>query len=174
MIRTLLSTSVKTSESRRASRKTAGVADMLKRSLLIPVAVLAIAGGLFFTIRFGWPNWGANAASQQTDAAYVRADQTPLSTRVSGTVRKVYLGDYQSVHTGQLLVELEDTDYQATVAEAKAALDGCKAEYAANQNAKRVADAMMSSTREGILGSQAAMSAAQADQAPMKSVRGRR
>ena len=135
---------------------------MWKRSVLIPIAVLAAACGIFVAIRFGWPAWGADAQAQQTDDAYVRADQTPLSTRVSGTVRRVTVGDYQPVQTGQLLVELEDSDYQAIVAEAKAALEGAKAEYAANQNAKHVADASISAAREGILGSQSAVTAAQA------------
>ena len=135
---------------------------MWKRSVLIPIAVLVLALGLFVTIRFGWPTWGANSQAQQTDDAYVRADQTPLSTRISGTVRRVNVGDYQTVKAGQLLVELEDSDYQAIVAEAKAALEGAKAEFAANQNAKHVADASISAAREGILSAQAAASAAQA------------
>ena len=135
---------------------------MWKRSVLIPIVILAVACGLFVTIRFGWPTWGGNAKEQQTDDAYVRADQTPLSTRVSGSVRRVDVGDYQTVKTGQLLVELEDSDYQAIVAEAKAALEGAKAEYAANQNAKHVADASISAAREGILGAQSAATAAQA------------
>src|ERR1700760_1802409 len=105
---------------------------MWKRSILIPIAVLAAACGLFLAIRFGWPAWGSDARAQQTDDAYVRADQTPLSTRVSGTVRRVNVGDYQTVHAGQLLVELDDSDYQAIVAEARAALEGARAEYAAN------------------------------------------
>jgi len=36
-------------------------------------------------------------AEQRTDDAYVRADMTPLSTRVSGTVRKVDVEDFASV-----------------------------------------------------------------------------
>jgi membrane fusion protein (multidrug efflux system) len=135
---------------------------MWKRSVLIPIAVLVVACGLFVAIRFGWPTLGADAQSQQTDDAYVRADQTPLSTRVSGTVRRVAIGDYQPVKAGQLLVELDDSDYQAIVAEAKAALEGAKAEYAANQNAKQVADANITAAREGILGAQSAATAAQA------------
>jgi membrane fusion protein (multidrug efflux system) len=135
---------------------------MWKRSVLIPVAVLALAVGLFVTIRFGWPAWGAYSQAQETDDAYVRADQTPLSTRISGTVRRVNFGDYQTVKAGQLLVELDDSDYQAIVAEAKAALAGAEAEYAANQNAKHVADANISAAREGILAAQAAASTAQA------------
>jgi membrane fusion protein (multidrug efflux system) len=135
---------------------------MWKRSVLIPIAVLTVACSLFLVIRFGWPVWGANARTQQTDDAYVRADQTPLSTRVSGTVRRVLVGDYATVKPGELLVDLDDSDYQAVVAEAKAALAGAQAEYAANQNAKRVADAGISAAHEGVLAAESASAAAQA------------
>ena len=135
---------------------------MSKQSILIPLVILAVAGALFVTLQSGLPRWASSALTQQTDDAYVRADQTPLSTRVSGTVRRVTLGDYQAVHTGQLLVELDDSDYQAVVAEAKAALEAAKAEYAANQNAKQVADAAISAAQQGILGAEAGASAAQA------------
>jgi membrane fusion protein, multidrug efflux system len=41
---------------------------------------------------------------QETDDAYVQADMTPLSTRISGTVRKMEVEDHQSVKAGQMLV----------------------------------------------------------------------
>jgi len=135
---------------------------MWKRSVLIPIAVLAAAGGLFAAIRLGLPAWGADAREQETDDAYVRADQTPLSTRISGTVRQVAVGDYRSVHAGQLLIQLDDSDYQAVVAEARAGLEAAKAEYAANQNAKHVADAAINASQQGIVAAQAAAVAAQA------------
>ena len=128
---------------------------MLKRSVLIPIAILLVAAGLFFTIRSQWTPWEANARTERTDDAYVRADQTPLSTRVSGTVRRVYVGDYQAVTAGQPLVDLDDADYQAVVAEAKAALQGAKAEYIVNQSAKRAADASIAAATQGIAGAQA-------------------
>jgi membrane fusion protein (multidrug efflux system) len=135
---------------------------MWKRSVLIPVLILSIAAILFIAIRTRWSTWGDNAELQRTDDAYVGADQTPLSTRVSGTVRRVYIGDYEAVKAGQLLVELDDFDYQAVVAEAKAALDAARAEYAANQNAKRVAEASIGAAAEGIKEAQAGTGAAQA------------
>ncbi|MEG9433573.1 HlyD family secretion protein [Terriglobus sp. ADX1] len=143
---------------------------MWKRSVLVPVVILALALGLFLFIRFGWPSLSARSGEQETDDAYVRADQTPLSTRVSGTVKRVNVGDYQLVRAGQLLVEIEDSDYQAVVSETKSALAAANAEYQANQNAKRVADATVSAAREGIaaadatrVGAQAGIDASNAD-----------
>src|SRR5580698_11241860 len=108
---------------------------MTKRAVIVPIVVLGIAVGLFFLIRGHWISNESGAEVQKTDDAYVRADQTPLSTRISGTVRHVMVGDYQAVKAGQLIVELDDADYQAMLKEAEAALEGPKAEYAGNQDA---------------------------------------
>src|ERR1700728_1498547 len=81
---------------------------MLKRAVLVPIVVLAIAVILLFSARRFWVTADAGLAIQRTDDAYVDADSTPLSTRISGTVRRVDAGDYQSVKRGQLLVELDD------------------------------------------------------------------
>ena len=123
---------------------------MWNRSVLIPALILALALALFLAILADWTRVGDHSEAERTDDAYVRADQTPLSTRISGTVREVNVGDYQPVNAEQLLVELNDPDYKAIVAEAKAALEGEWAEYVANQDAKRVADAGISAAKEGI------------------------
>ena len=133
-----------------------------KRLSLIPILVLSVAAILFFSVRSQWTPWEEGADAQRTDDAYVRADQTPLSTRVSGTVRQVYAGDYQPVTAGQLLVELNDEDYRATVAETEAAFEGAREEYAANQSAKRAADASIAAARQGIAGAQAETDATRA------------
>src|SRR5262245_33985736 len=63
---------------------------------LIPVAVLAMAAIILFGISGGWTRW-VGSGSQTTDDAVLRADITPLSTRVSGTVAQVAVADYQQV-----------------------------------------------------------------------------
>jgi membrane fusion protein (multidrug efflux system) len=133
---------------------------MTKRAVLVPMAVLGIAAILFLLIRSHWTRDESGAGVQKTDDAYVKADQTPLSTRISGTVRRVTVGDYQSVKAGQLLVELDDADYQAILKEAEAALDAAKAEYTGNQDAKRAADASIAAAQSGIEQAQAAVAAA--------------
>jgi membrane fusion protein (multidrug efflux system) len=135
---------------------------MTKRAILVPVAVLGIASILFLLIRSYWTKGESGAGVQKTDDAYVRADQTPLSTRISGTVRRVTVGDYQTVKAGQLLVELEDADYQAMLKETEAALDAAKAEYTSNQDAKRAADASIVAAQSGIEQAQAAVAAVHA------------
>jgi membrane fusion protein (multidrug efflux system) len=57
----------------------------------------------------------------------VRGDITPLSAHVEGYVRRVPVDDFQRVKQGQVLVEIEDDDYRARVAQAEADLLGAQA-----------------------------------------------
>jgi membrane fusion protein, multidrug efflux system len=135
---------------------------MSKRALIVPVVVLVVAAALLFTIKGCWTSWEGGHAEQRTDDAYVRADLTPLSTRISGTVRKMEVGDYQAVQPGQLLVQLEDQDYAAGLAEAKAALAGAYAQLEDNQAAKRIQDVTVQNAETGVAQAEAAVNAAKA------------
>src|ERR1700735_1058941 len=120
---------------------------MSKKSLIIPLVVLLATGGLLFGIVGHLTGWRGSRPDQRTDDAYLRADMTPLSTRISGTVRRVDVNDYQPVTPGQVLVQLDDEDYRATLGEAQAALEGAKAQLADNQAAKLVEDAKIQNSQ---------------------------
>ena len=135
---------------------------MQKWSFAIPVCIVALAIVLLVTIRGGWDRWTGDAVLQKTNDAYVTADQIPLSTRISGTVRQVGVHDYQVVKAGQMIVELDDADYGAVVDEAKAAITAARAELSANQDAKLAADANVDAARQAISGAEAAGEAAHA------------
>jgi membrane fusion protein (multidrug efflux system) len=68
--------------------------------------------------------------------------------------------DYEAVKPGQLLVQLEDADYRASLEEAKAGLAGARAEYEDNQAAKRIQDSRILSAEAGVTRAQAAVTAA--------------
>jgi membrane fusion protein, multidrug efflux system len=135
---------------------------MQKRAIIIPAVTLAAAAALLFTIEGCWGSWQSGSSEQHTDDAYVRADMAPLSTRVSGTVKKLDVNDYEAVKAGQVLVELDDDDYRAILEEAKAALAGAQAELEDNQAAKRIEDAKIRSAEAGIAQAAAAINAVKA------------
>jgi membrane fusion protein, multidrug efflux system len=135
---------------------------MGKLSWIIPVIVLLAAAGLLFGIAGHWTGWQGSRPDQETDDAYLKADMTPLSTRISGTVKKVDVNDYQSVKAGQTLIELDDDDYSATLSQARAALAASEATLADNQAAKRIQDAQIEAAKAGILQAQAAVDSAKA------------
>ena len=105
---------------------------MSKRAIIIPSIVLVVAGLLFLVINGRWATWSGGRTEQETDDAYVRADMTPLSTRISGTVRKMEVEDYQSVKAGQVLVEIDEDEYRAIVEQAKAGLAASEAAFPDN------------------------------------------
>jgi membrane fusion protein (multidrug efflux system) len=135
---------------------------MIKKSLIIPLVVLLAAAGLLFGIAGHLTGCQGSRPDQRTDDAYLRADMTPLSTRISGTVRKVNVGDYESVKAGQPLIELDDDDYRANLDQAKAALAASEASLEDNQAAKRIQDAQIEGAKAGIVQANAAIEAAKA------------
>jgi membrane fusion protein (multidrug efflux system) len=135
---------------------------MSKKSLIIPLIVLLAAASLLFGIAGHWTGWQGNRPEQETNDAYLRADMTPLSTRISGMVRKVNVSDYQNVKAGQILIELDDEDYRANLNQAQAALAASEASLADNQAAKRIQDAQIDAAKAGILQADAAIDAAKA------------
>ena len=75
------------------------------------MVILALA--VLITITHNWNGWEGAKVEQVTDDAYVRGALTPLTPKVTGIVRAVDVADYQQVHKGDLLVELQDDDYRA-------------------------------------------------------------
>src|SRR5262252_8925690 len=95
---------------------------------LVRLAVLIVAGVIVVLFATQWDRWVGLAVRQVTDDAYVRGDITPLSAHIEGYVRRVPVDDFQRVKQGEMLVEIEDDDYRARVAQADADLLAAKAE----------------------------------------------
>jgi membrane fusion protein, multidrug efflux system len=94
---------------------------------IVRLAVLLAAGVIVVLFATQWDRWVGLAVRQVTDDAYVRGDITPLSARVEGYVRHVLVDDFQRVKEGAVLVEIEDDDYRARMAQAEADLLGAQA-----------------------------------------------
>ncbi|MBV9924284.1 MAG: HlyD family secretion protein [Acidobacteria bacterium] len=139
-----------------ASAKTESSSPAKRRlsfGAVVPVLVLLLAVGILFGIAGGWNGWVGGGGTQKTDDAVLRADITPLSTRVSGTVAQVAVADYQRVKAGDLLVQLKDDDFKAQVAQAQA---GVAAALAALENNARQKELQTSRIMQAQAGLQAA------------------
>src|SRR6266404_8886392 len=119
----------------------------------VPLLVLLLAAGILFGIAGGWNRFVGGGSRQRTDDAYLRADITPLSTRVSGAVAQVAVNDYQRVKAGDLLVQLKDDDFKAQVAQADA---GVAAAQAALENNAKQKELQVSRIMQAQAGVQAA------------------
>lgn len=137
---------------------------------LIPIVVLLLAAGILLGITGGWNRFVGGGRTQRTDDAFLRADITPLSTRVSGTVAQVAVTDYQRVKAGDLLVQLKDDDFKAQVAQAQAGVAAAQAALQNNAKQKELQDARILQAQAGtqaasadIVQSGAAINGAEAD-----------
>lgn len=127
-----------------------------------PVLVVLLAVAVLFTIARNWNSWEGGRIEQVTDDAYVRGDLTPLSTKVAGIVRDVKVSDYQTIHRGDLVVQLDDDDYRAQVAQASAAVAAANAAIENNRRQKQLQQAKIDQSLAGVSQAQAEISEAQA------------
>ena len=127
-----------------------------------PILVVILALAVLITITRNWNAWEGGKVDQVTDDAYVRGDVTPLSTKVAGIVRAVDVADYQQVHQGDLLVELQDDDYRAQVDQANAGVAAARAGIVENLRQRQLQDARIDKAMAGIDQAKAQIAAAEA------------
>jgi membrane fusion protein (multidrug efflux system) len=140
-----------------ASRGSAGW-----KKYVTPILVVALALAVLITLTRNWNAWEGGKVEQETDDAYVRGDLTPLSTKVAGIVSNVEVADYQAVHKGDLIAQLEDKDYKAQVAQAVAAVEAGRAAIENNLRQRDLQDARIEKALAGIDQAKAQIVAAQA------------
>jgi membrane fusion protein, multidrug efflux system len=127
-----------------------------------PLIVVLLAIAIVVTITRNWNGWEGGRVEQVTNDAYVRGDLTPLSTKVPGLVREVKVNDYQSVRKGDVLVQLDDDDYRAQVAQAAAGVEAAKAAIENNRRQRELQDSKIERALAGIDQAKAQIEAAQA------------
>jgi membrane fusion protein (multidrug efflux system) len=91
-----------------------------RRNLIILIgAVVVVVGGLFL--------WRYLNSYESTDDAQADVHLYPVSARISGYVINVNVNDNQWVNKGDVLVEIDPTDYQVALTQAKANLANAEA-----------------------------------------------
>jgi membrane fusion protein, multidrug efflux system len=113
-----------------------------RRLMLIggPV-VLAIVGIVFYLM-------GGRYAS--TDDAYLQAARVQVSCNVSGRVTEINVHDNQTVHTGDVLFQVDPRPFQIAVQDAEAQLAGSKLRVQASEAAYKQRQADESAARTTI------------------------
>jgi membrane fusion protein (multidrug efflux system) len=102
------------------------VPDWVWRALVFLFAV-----GALVLITTRWNRWETNARHQSTDDAYLQSDLTPIAAKVSGYVRSMPVQDFERVRAGQVLAQIVDDDYRATVDQLTAAVAAAEAQIEA-------------------------------------------
>ncbi|MFZ1085622.1 MAG: HlyD family secretion protein [Terracidiphilus sp.] len=117
--------------------------------------------------------------TEDTDDAQVNGHMIPVSARIGGQVAKVYVDENQQVKAGDVIAELDPSDYQVAVENAEAALASAQANaVAANVNVPittvntgstlRSADAGVSSAHAAVEQAEQQLEAAHAQVAQAK------
>src|ERR1700675_2833254 len=132
------------------------------KKYLTPLLVVALGLAVLITITRNWNAWEGGKVEQVTDDAYVRGDLTPLSTKVPGIVRAVHVEDFQRVHKGDLIIELQDEDYQAQVDQASAGVAAARAAIENNRRQRELQDSRIAKALAGIDQAKAQIAAAEA------------
>jgi membrane fusion protein (multidrug efflux system) len=104
------------------------------------VCLAAIAGGIY---------WLHARHFESTDDAYIDGHTIPISPQVSALVAAIHIDDNQFVHKGDLLVELDPTDYRAALAQA--------------QGSEASAKGKLEQARTGVAAAQSAVDQAKAE-----------
>src|SRR6516225_2746087 len=100
-----------------------------KNKRAVPRVAIAIGLGLILTGTPAW--WFYSRQFEETDDAQTDGNISAIGPRVPGTVTAVHVVDNQAVNAGDLLVDLDPTDFEVAVAQAKAALAQAEAAFAA-------------------------------------------
>lgn len=128
-------------------------AGVLPKIVLALLLLLLIAGTFYYFLVYRY--------FESTDNAYVKADVTWVSPRVSGEITQLDVSNNQQVKAGQVLMKLDDRDTQARYQQAEAIA-----------NVKSAALDMQKQTTVGeqaqIAEAQAGLDAANAEQARLK------
>ena len=93
--------------------------------------ILLLAIGALVLITTRWNRWESNSRRQSTDDAYLQSDLTPISAKVAGYVRSMPVQDFERVQAGQVLAEIVDDGYRATVDQLTASVAAAAAQIEA-------------------------------------------
>ena len=121
------------------------------------LAATALAGD------FGYDYWTAGRFMVSTDDAYVKADYTTVAPKVSGYIADVLVQDNEPVKAGQVLAHIDDRDFRAAQAQAKAGVDAAEAAIGNIDAETALQQSVIEQARAAIGASQASLKFNQAD-----------
>src|SRR5205085_4902491 len=106
----------------------------MRKKIVAGLAVLVLALAGFG----GWYWWGVLRFRQSTDDAYVQSDVTVISPKIEGYIKKVRVGDNQSVVEGAVLFVIDDRDFKAKAAQAEASVATAEATIATYESRRQL------------------------------------
>jgi membrane fusion protein (multidrug efflux system) len=131
-----------------------------RRPLIIAAVVLVLAG-----LAWGASAWWHHRNHVATDDAYVEGTVATVSAKVSGHIVELLVDDNKPVKKGELVLRIDDRDYKARLAQAKAAVgiaeSRLRAAVARVAHTRDSASGQMASAQASSLSAESAMRSAQ-------------
>ena len=120
--------------------------DKLKKHIpkLVTITLVVVA------LCFAWLLYSRYVARPWTRDGQVRADIIKIAPRVQGYITQVAVRDNQFVAKGELLFEIDPSDYQLAVDKAQVSLDQAREDVEALEAAVRAADATVKQRHAGV------------------------
>jgi membrane fusion protein, multidrug efflux system len=141
-----------------------------RRPLVIVIGAILLLVALIFGLRY----YAYARAHESTDDAFVDGEIVQISPKVQGHVLRVHITDNQQVKKGDLLVEIDPSDLQARLDEARAALKEAEArQNAANKNVALTEANTRAARQQAASGVQAARAGVRGAEAQVTTARGR-
>jgi membrane fusion protein, multidrug efflux system len=132
-----------------------------RRRIIIGIAV----GIVVLVAGIAW--WLYSRTYESTDDAQINGHLNAIASRVAGTVKAVYVENDQPVKAGQPLVDLDPSDYEVLVAQARAGYEQAIAQVAAESPNVPITvtsnRATVDTDMEQVVNAEAAIASAQRD-----------
>jgi membrane fusion protein, multidrug efflux system len=123
---------------------------------LVVLAAVAIGGYRLLTYLNSY---------ESTDDAEIDGDIYAITSRITGTIKAVYVEENQAVKAGQVLVDLDPADYQVSLEQANAALNESRTQVAVAQPSVPITsvstETLLATSATDIAGARAALAEAQ-------------
>jgi len=132
-----------------------------RRVLIAAGALLLLAAAAAYAVQY----LQTGQYLQSTDDAYVGGDVTDIAPNVSGIIAAVAVTDNQSVHKGDLLVQIDPSSFAAALAHARAAVAGEQASLANLAAQATLQNDMIAQAQAGLKAANAALTLAAQNQA---------
>lgn len=95
-----------------------------RRNILLNVITVLLAiGAMIWVVTYFWKYYEYEITNDATIEQYI----SPVNSRVSGYISKIYFTDHQYVHEGDTLVLIDDREFKIKLADAEAALQDAEA-----------------------------------------------
>ncbi len=127
------------------------------------IALAGLAGVL--VVLYAWHLPPFQGAVEMTENAYVRGQVTVISPQLAGYVTHVAVQDFQSVHAGDLLVQVDDRVYEQRLRQARATLAIQRANLANAEQTQRSAEARIEAAEAQVASGHATLQTAEANAA---------